>query len=470
MTIWAPDLRDRLGPRYVAIADALARDIEAGRIGTGEKLPPQRELAYRLGVTVGTVSRAYREAERRGLVAGEVGRGTYVKDGRSRTTGRGRTAFETTVANWRGEDAPIDMKMIVPAPPGHGEHLARTLAALSRERDLTEFVSYGQIAGFRRHREVGARWIAASGLAADWTNTIITNGGHHAMTVVMAAVAHPGDLVVTERLTYPGLRYLANLLHLRLKPLAMDGEGLCPDAFEAACRSEKVRALYTVPTLHNPTAIVMPEERRRRIAGIASKYEVAILEDDVYGRLPPDPPPPMSTFAADRSYYFTSASKSLAGGLRVGFLKAPLHMIERLAANIRVTTWMTPPLNAEIVARWIEDGTADELALWHREEAARRQKQTVSALGRFELQTHPHSYHCWVRLPEPWRAEEFVAVAEEGGVLVTSADHFVVGRGQAPHAVRVCLAAESSPERLDRGLALLAELLADPARAGSVII
>jgi len=451
MTSWAPDLRSRGGPRYLAIADALADDVAQGRLRPGGRLPTHRDLADRLGVTVGTVSRAYAEAAHRGLVSGEVGRGSFVRN----------EAPEFGVPAAGAPHGLVDLSVNHPPTTkdeSRGEHLARTLAALARRSDLARLLGYPPEAGAPAHRAAGAEWIARSGLKASADNVLVTSGSQHAMTALFAAVLRPGDLVLTEALTYPGMKALAALLHLRLQGVAFDEHGLRPDAFAAACRGG-AKALYCVPTLHNPTAAVMPEARRREVAAIARAHGVMVVEDDVHGRLHEDPPPPIASFAPELSFYLTGTAKSVAPGLRIGFMLAPAPMVPRIAAAIRATTWMAAPLMAEIVAQWIKDGTADRIVKRKRQEAAARQRLAQDVLGRFASRSNRAAYHLWLPLPDPWRSETFADEARRRGVAVTPAQTFMVGRIATPHAVRVCLGAPADRKPLEKGLRILAGIL-----------
>jgi DNA-binding transcriptional MocR family regulator len=464
MTIWVPELGSREGPLYLAIADALAQDSAKGRLRAGTRLPTHRDLAERLGVTVGTVSRAYAEAARRGLVSGEVGRGTFARGAPSEPGPR--------PAEPAGEPVPIDLSRNHPPrlDETRGGMLSRTFAALARREDVGGLLDYVPDGGLREHREAGAAWISLSGVKAAPENVLVTNGSQHGMTAIFGAVARPGDVVLTEALTYPGMKALAALLHLRLVGLPMDEHGLRPDGFAAACRGAAVRALYTIPTIHNPTTTVMPETRRREIAKVARDNGVLIVEDDVHGLLPDAAPPPIASFAPESACYLMGTAKSLAPGLRIGYLLAPPALVPRLAAGVRATTWMATPLMAEIAAGWIADGTARQILKRRRDEARARQRLAAAAFQRFRADAHPSAYHVWLQLPEPWRSETFADQARRRGVAVTPAQAFVVGRATAPHAVRVCLGAARDRVELERGLQTLVEVLDGPVESGLMVM
>lgn len=458
VTIWRPEL-DESKPRYVAIADALARDAQSGRLAPGARLPTHRDLADLLGVTVGTVTRAYGEAARRGLVSGEVGRGTFLRS----------ASLET--APLSADAGTIDLS--VNHPPSGGSEtkrlLSETLSALAARPDLDRLLSYPPDGGLPDHRAAGAAWISAAGLEASAETVVVSSGIQHGMTAVLAALLEPGDLLVSEALTYPGMKALAGLLHLRLQGLAMDEQGLRPDAFEAACRASAVKALYCVPTLHNPTTAVMPEARRREIAALARLHGVTIIEDDVHGPLHASPPAPLSSFAPEASFYLRGTGKCLLPGLRIGFILAPAARVARLCAAVRTTTWMAAPLMAEVVATWIRNGDADRVVARQRHEAAARHALAARVLAGQRVDTQAQGYHLWLHLPEPWRSDSFAEQALRRGVRVTPSQTFLIGRGQPPAAVRVCLGAAREPAQLERALGVLADLLDGPPDLGPVM-
>jgi DNA-binding transcriptional MocR family regulator len=401
-------------------------------------------------VTVGTITRSYAEAARRGLVGGEVGRGTFVSDG---------LLDDTTFLHRDLEPSNVDLSLNLPVGSALDQELPRALAALAEEPGLSGLAGYLANAGVPAHREAGAEWIRRAGVDADADRMLVTGGAQHAMATVFATLCDPGDVVLTEALTYPGMKGLANLLHLRLVPVAMDELGMLPSAFEAAVRSAKPSALYTMPTLHNPAATILPAERREEIAAIAVEHGVPIVEDDSYGFLVPEPPPPLTSFAPDTSFYLTSVSKSMTSALRIGFALAPPGWLERLTASLWSISWMASPLMAEVATRWIFDGTADTIVRSKRREAERRQEIAERTLGRWKLRSHPQAFHAWLELPTPWRADDFVAQARRRGVTVTPTDAFVVGRSPSPQAVRVCFGPEPDRKRLERGLRTLDDIL-----------
>lgn len=454
MTLWQPRLENRTGPRYLRIAAALREDVASGRLAPGTRLPTHRDLADALGVTVGTVSRAYAEAARQHLVSGEIGRGTYV---------RGESRRETPMPEASEHpEGTVDLSLSRPVVDAARLELEAALTELARSGDLNRWLDYQPNVGLYAHRRAAARWMARRGLNATAERVVVTAGGQNSIAVVLSALTQPGDAVLTECLTFPGLKGIAKALHLQLVPVAMDEDGLLPDALEAAAVSRGARVLYTVPTLHNPTTTVMSAARRSDVAEVARRVDLSIVEDDVNGPLLGDTPPPLSRFAPERSYCVESASKYLAPGLRIGFVLTPEGRAPRVTAGVRAFTIMASPLLAELTCRWLADGTAERVVAWQREEARQRQRLAARVFQGFTFQAQPQGFHLWLQLPEPWQTEDFVAQARERGVLISPASAFVVGRTSPPHAVRVGLGGQPSREPLEQGLRTLAEILRRP--------
>lgn len=459
MTNWQPNLEGFAGPRYLAIAEHLARDVSAGRLKPGERLPTHRDLAWNLKVTVGTVTRAYAEAERRGLISGEVGRGTYV---------RGRMV--EALPPLPTDDEFLDLTRSFPYQDPSDRTIADVIAEIGNGPNPWPLLGYTNTLGLPAHRAAAASWIGRWGMAAAPNETAVTNGAQHALHVAFGTLARPGDTILAEQLTFYGLKSVAAFLSLRLHGVAIDEHGLIPEALDAACRQLMPKALYCIPTLQNPTNAIMPAGRRAEIAAICKRHGVIIVEDDIYGFLAERAPPPLSSLAPDHSVYVTSLSKCVAPGLRIGYLRANEALIERIGVSLRATTWMTTPLMAEIATRLISSGAALRIAVAQRAEAKARQAMAARSFAGAEFAAHPTGSNFWLKLPEPWRREDFAAQARRRGVGVAAAEIFAVGRAPVPHAVRISLLAARDRKQLERGLGILEELLrAAPEQAAPMV-
>ena len=248
--------------------------------------------------------------------------------------------------------------------------------------------------------------------------------------------------------------------------VALDEYGVRPDAFAAACRAHAPKALYLVPTLQNPTAAVMPPERRAEIAEIARKHDVIVIEDDIYGFLMEQPLKPISALIPEHSLYITSLSKCIAPGLRIGYVAAPERYFDRVVAALHASSWMAPPMMAEASSILINNGGAARMAAWQRREAAARQTLARQILGDADYDSHPNAPLLWLKLPDPWRGEEFAGQARRRGVAISAAEVFAVGRQSMPHAVRICLTTPHERNDLVRALKIIAELLKEAPAPG----
>lgn len=449
--------------RYMAIVEAIANGINEGRLQPGERLPAQRDLAEQLGIAPGTVTRAYAEAERRGLITGKVGSGTYVSS-RSTAVGTGATAAAD-------HSRPIDLTLNrLHTSDGSVSRLAAALEQLRTPSILARLSDYQPSAGRTEHRAAGTKWLARKGLTVSSDQVIICNGLQHGLAVIFAALATPGDMVLTEELNYPGLKLLDGIFHLGVQGLPMDNHGLLPDALEKNCRQGRGKFLICTPAVHNPTNITMPAERRREVAEIARRHDLLIIElDEINGLLPAQRLQPFGEFAPERSCFVTSTWKISEAGIAIGYIVAPNNLVGKLTAAVHATTWMPSPLLPEIVSMWINDGTAEKISDWHRQEIAVRQEAARRILGDFAGLLDPLSYNIWLNLPQPWRREYFVSEMSRRNVLVTPAEDFIVGRAIAPHAVRINLGGADDRALVERGLRVIADVIKEDPRFDRII-
>jgi DNA-binding transcriptional MocR family regulator len=459
MTIWIPDLSDSTGPRYKAIAEALAADLRKGKLKAGDRLPTHRDLAYRLGVTVGTITRAYAEAQRRGLLEGHVGRGSYLAEPVNLPAGFGMTDHEQTNL--------IELSLAFPPPQASDALLQKSFADLARQPGIARLLDYQPHGGMSHHRAAGASWIAAYGFSVPAERIIVTAGAQHGLAICLGALLRPGDVLLTEPLTYPGIRAVAELFKVRICSVAQDDEGILPDALEAACRTEAPRALYCMPTMQNPTGAIMSAERREKIAAVLRKYRLPVIEDDIY-RFLVDAPAPLSALVPELGHYILATSKSIAPGLRVGFLAVPEGQSAPFIATLRGTTWMAPPISAEIATRWISDGTAAALGEGQRKAAIERQKITRRLLADFDYRAHPSSFFGMLYMPPAWRASDLVNAAARRGVRLRAAEAFSTDQ-PAPSAIRLCICGIGDIPRLVEGIGRIIGLLREGPTADNLL-
>lgn len=456
---WTPSIRKADGPVYLAIADALSADILSGRLAEGSRLPPQRALADALKIDFTTVSRAYSEARKRGLVEGRVGQGTYVRAKR-------RPASRPLSSGL------VDMTMNLPPrfdDPGLVARMWGGISYLQSEGVIDLLMRYQEPGGAARDREAGVLWLASrlEGVTPD--RILVCPGAQGAMLAIAGVLAAPGESICVEALTYPGFRSAAAHLRIELVGVATDEEGLIPEAFEKICQRQKPKALYCNPTLQNPTAATLPLSRRLALLEIARRFQVPIIEDDAYGALPVDPLPPLAALAPDLVYHIAGLAKCIAPALRIAYLVAPDgRAASRLVGAVRATASMASPLTAGIASHWIEHGIADAVLAAIRTETKSRYLIAKSILPPEYTCGDPEAFHVWLKLTAPWTRGEFASRLRSVGIGVVASDAFALA--SPPEAVRLGLGAPETREELTQSLRIIADLLSQSPATSSMVV
>ncbi|MEQ8395335.1 PLP-dependent aminotransferase family protein [Thalassobaculum sp.] len=448
--MWKPDLAARKGSRYAALADEIAEAIKTGRLTPGTRLPTQRVLARAVGLNLTTVNRGYSLAVKRGLISAEVGRGTFV-----------RTQPVPSPVHWPkgAQFAGLDLSTNLPGTAAGPADLEQVFAGL-RDDVAVGLLGYRTAEGCPEQRAAGAEWLDHLGVTVTRDHLLIVSGAMHGILISLLTICQPGDRVLVEELASPGVIGLCNALGLTIDVVPLDSDGVTPDGLERALEAGAAKALIVVPNLQNPTLAVMPAGRRAEIAAILKRRRLFAIENDVYGPLLPDADrlPPLVTLAPAWVCYVTSLSKAAAPGLRVGWLLPPASLHRRALDRLQVTSGMTSPILGHIAAQWIASGRARSMAARLREEARRRQAVASKVLDGLSGMGHPSALHVWLKLPEPWRSEEFAAYAEQHGVAVLSSDSFTPSHGTNRRAVRISLT-NGSIDDLARGLTTLRSML-----------
>lgn len=443
--------------KHQAILDALRADIESGALRVGERLPTSRALAAELGLAVGTVARAYRDAAASGLIQSEVGRGTHVLGPASHRSAE--SGFGARLDGLIDLSIDFPLEQLDPDP-------ARVLNRLAHDPHRMDLMRYIASEGSPRARAAGLEWATRYGLVGRTPgDVIVCAGSQHALVVSLASVfdGRRGQLFA-EALTYPGFQSAARLLGLKPEPIDIDEEGLVPDALEEACRGlsfDIPSALYIVPSLHNPTTVAMSAKRREALAQVIERYGLFVIEDDVHRLHADEPAMPIATLAPQRTFFIAGISKVVSAGIRIAYLFPPRDLLNDAARHVLATQWSVPPLTAEIIAQWIEDGTADTVRKAKASEATERQRIASEILGNFDgLRSQTQSFYLWLELPDAWTGDAFALALARRGVGVLSDSSFRIDAG-APdrRGVRICLGAANSQEELRTALASVASVL-----------
>jgi DNA-binding transcriptional MocR family regulator len=458
MVEWVPKLPSaRSGPIYRALVEAVAADIETGKLPPGTRLPPQRDLAHALAISVGAVTRAYDAAARRGLVSAHVGRGTFVVDRSGRAAPQeGMIDLSTNLA----PQVPFDLS-------------AEAIASLRRTQSLADRLSYLPPFGLEVDRRAATEWLTrtAGFERLDWRTLICCGGAQSAMAIALAALCRPGDTILCETATFSGAKTLATQQCYQLHGVEIDDEGIQPDALDRAAAATGARVFYTLPTLHNPTTCTMSPQRRADIVRVARARDLWIVEDDVYAPYASDLGlRPLAALAPERTLYVTSLSKIIAPGLRAGFLVAPAgEIFDRCVRALRAVMHSPAGINAAIATDWIKSGRADDLAREVGAEAHARTAMALTALqGAVAEPNLATGLHLWLPMPVT-DAERTAARALTAGVWLTPPGAFATSNSHTVTGLRLCVGAAANRATLARALSILNDVLVgetnDPARA-----
>jgi DNA-binding transcriptional MocR family regulator len=450
--MWIPDLPTDGTPLFHQILAALERAIRDGGLRAGERLPPQRALARTLGVSVGTITRAYEEADRRGLTLGHVGRGTYI-------------ARPADTESARPAGPLVELSMNVPPMMAAERLLMEAWGKVRRRPEFAKTLNYGAVEGLPEHRQLMSSWLThTAGVdPIDPSRLVLTNGAQGAMDLTFSTLCKPGDVILAEELTFSGMKAIAEYRGYRLAPVAMDEEGILPDALAAAARATGARVLYTMPTLQNPTARVLSLARRQELVKVARQLDLVFVEDDVYAVYVErrDAPPPLINLAPDITYYVSGLSKSLAPGLRTGFVVAPTPvMAARVAVGLRVSAHTAQSMGLMIAQQAIEDGSAEQILKENRRLLRTRGSAIRAALNLQPERLAEMSPHAWL----PASASEVIRLEARllaENVRVTRSTDPVL-EGARGSGLRFCVGAPRRDSDFERALEAIRHVLSQP--------
>ncbi|MGI3185575.1 PLP-dependent aminotransferase family protein [Nioella aestuarii] len=460
-TIWQPDLSAHSGPKYRALMDAIRAGIASGTLSIGEKLPPVRDLAWRLSITPGTVARAYKSLTDDGVLEAAVGRGTFVA-GKTPQPQAGEPLFVQT-------DDAVDLRSSPVPDVGQGPIIGRMLARIAM---ASNYVSYPTAATDQPARAAVADWVGQGLLGrVEAEDVVMAHGTQNAIILALQAIlSGPSPVILTEDLTYPGVRHAARLLRARVVPLAMDGDGILPEALEAACRDHGGQVLITAAMVHSPTTRTTPLARKQQLAALARKYQLQVLEDDCFRLGDAGEVPGYRLLLPERGWYLSSLTKSVSSSLRFGFIVCPQGWADTTRQTAQSSFYGLPQPVLDLGAELIRSGEAARIRDLVLEANRHRVRLAVNALGGWDLEWRPDVPYVWLRLPRGWRASTFARACETRGIRIKSADEFALEDGNAPSAVRIACNSTASEARYEAALRELGDLLANPPLKADVLM
>ncbi|WP_415254494.1 PLP-dependent aminotransferase family protein [Sulfitobacter sp.] len=469
-TIWQPSLEHGQGPKYKAVIATIREGIETGALKEGDKLPPVRDLAWTLQITPGTVARAYTMLTESGVLVAEVGRGTFVASKAPAREPEGPIEIDVIAHQTQKLDDHYNVNMFSPHLPSGGQAaLIRQLLAEVAQEPASGIMHYPSRIGAKPAREAVVRWLTGTPLGAfGESDIVLSHGGQHALLLTFQAILQGRrPTILIEELAYPGFRRAAELLRADVIPLAMDADGVLPEAMEEAARNHDAQIFCTSPEVHNPTGSFTPVARRNELVRVARKYDIQIVEDDCY-RMRVQRAPTYRMLAPERGWYISSLAKILTPSLRIGYAIAPEGRTPdlRRVAEYNCFGLATPLI--DLCAKLLAHPQIDTLAENTRQGFNAYVQSAVNILGGYDVSWRPNVPYLWLRLPKGWRAGAFCQAAEAQGVQIRSAEEFVSRDARAPHAVRMAVNAGVSLESYEAAILRLRQLLDNPPEQLSV--
>ena len=465
---YLPQLAETSQPLYTRLADAIERDIDSGVLPSGSRLPPMRNLAYDIGVTIGTINRAYNLIAERGLVVGEVGRGTYVRD-REKPAPFPPPSTRLAAPPYKpaqhpvfdlGEDSDAVMNLDTTSAihTGQAAIIAELFAEIAARQPhmLTDYV-HGSPPSWR---EAGSLLLSRPGYAPSPETIVATNGAHAGIMAVIMTLTAPGDRIVFETASYASIARSATLAGRRVIEAMMDEDGIVPEEFEKLCARQHPRLLYLMPSLNNPTLARLPAARREAIAEICRRYSVWIIEDAVYAPLSGDTLPPIASLCPELTFHVGGMSKTVSASLRAGWIACPPGYAGRVQPAHRMFSGGGSYPMKELASRMVLSGEADRTLQKARAVISRRHDMLRKALEGYKLRSNPTCPFAWLSLPEPWRSGPFRDSVLQHSIMIAHEDDFKPARSDVTfHAVRIAFATQYSDERYQEAFAVIRDVL-----------
>jgi len=472
-------------PLYVQIRDQLRDRILSGGLKPGDRLDPSRDFAHQLGVHRTTVGNAYADLESEGLIQGTVGRGTFVTPlGETLRAPRNPARRPSHDLFWEGyfPEEPHDDSLgrlmassveegVISFAAAHGAEeltppdLVRRAVDAVLNREGGRLVQYGSTGGYQPLKAYLQTRLRRDGIPVDLDELLVTHGCQQSLDLLRRALVSSGETVVCENPTYTGLWNVFESPGVRLIGVPVTPEGMDLDVLESLLEQTRVKLIFCSPSFQNPTGFTMPLVARQRLLDLALRFQVPIVEDDVYGALRyrgRQIPPLKALDSAGLVIYLNSFSKVGFPGLRVGWLVASRPVIERLRWAKQRADLHTNLLGQAVVQ---ELGVRGLLDKWIRK-TCRVYAHKQDVLRRSIEKNFPQEasvvypeggMSVWVELPAFLDAAELLVKARERRMIFAPARFFYF-QNPRHNALRLCFTALAD-DKIEKGVAILGELL-----------
>ena len=446
---WKPDLSNIKGPLYKALANLLEEDIRNGVLKPGDKLPPQRELADFLDLNLSTISRTFKLCEQKGLISGEIGKGTYISSDAN---------VNSTLLD------PAKVKNLIEMGATHptraqNKYVIKFIENMLCQPDSDKYLEYSSPCGTLAQRGIGVKWLKEVNLNTTEDNILLASGAQNALCSILSSLFQPGDRIGTDPLTYSGIKTLSKMLGIQLVPIMQETNEMSPLALRNYCKNNELKGIYLIPDHQNPTTHSMSLKTRKEIAEIAKEYNIIIIEDGINTILSGNHNIPIAALAPHQTIYISSTSKALCAGLRVSFIAVPPIHKKTLELALYNINMMVSPFSAEIVCQLISSPVGDKIVKERKEMVIERNNLTDSILNGFDLLGDKYCSFRWLLLPEGWNGKVFETCAKNAGVQVYCGERFAVGNSPVPAAVRLSIVAPKDLNELKIGLNIIKSIL-----------
>lgn len=447
--MWDLKIIDINKPLYLAVVEALERDIASGVLQPGDRMPTHRSLAKKVGITLSTASRIYHEAGKRGLITAVVGRGTFI----TADAGKKSAVIDVnqSMLDW-------DLGIASPIAKTDPDILPLAEVVMHRKR-FPSLMSYPSPQGLLEHRSAGSDWVARFGIKVPAQNIVITAGAHHALFIICNSLLTHGDRIATDFLTYPGIKTAAQRNAIRLEGVHMDADGMLPQELDMLCRRQNIKAVYVSGRFQNPTNREMSATRRMELREVISRHGLILIENDSYGFLNSSKNQTLSALLPNNSIYISSLSKAFYAGLRIAYVAPPPHIVKKLTQGIADTMLAVSPFCAEIASESIRTGLADISIRNKKTVLAKRRALFEKIFADYIFESSPQSMFIWLKLPSYWKGAALEAEAARHNIRIFSAEKFVVGAEAPPEAIRISLTGVENMASLKKTLHQLEQLI-----------
>ena len=443
---WKPNKNDLKKPYYLSIAAKLEEDILAGILTKNTKLPPQRELADFLDLNLSTVTRAYKICELKGLIYAVTGNGTFVSPG--------ILARDTILDN---NSQIIEMSLFSSIYETNYTVLKASQAIINSPHAV-HLYKYGSPLGTKRHIDAAITWMKTFGVNAERKNTMLTMGAQNALSIILISLFNAGDKIAVENFTYSNFKGLANQLHIQLIAVDSDQYGMSPEALNNICKQTNIVGIYLMPTCSNPTSIFMPVSRRNELADLIKRYDLLLIEDDIFSFLSPEKTSLFASILPEQTIHICSIAKSLCAGLRVAFVVFPERHKDSLVTGIISINLNSNSLNAEIISELIESGEAIKI-VQQKITLANKRNQIYKDYFNIEQSDDIVRFYHWLRLPVNMTSEDFELLALQRGVHVLGSHRFAIQNNDKSSYTRLSITSPVSDNDFIHALEIIRNII-----------